>query len=183
MTYIGECRAPELSSIGTPVGSKYMLNCVFCGAGTADRTAASYVIIYILAVDKAVREYTSERELLVQYAASENRTMLLLVGLGHFETCINSVKRALRCVDRLARYPLGPDVDREIRRVLASYTQSVTPLRRRDRAYGCLRREWGVAGWRASCPRGLPSTASPSKSRDTGCSCTASHSCFVDSMS
>jgi hypothetical protein len=129
MPYIGECRAPDLSEFRSPIISEYTLRLVFHGAGTSDRRARSYVINFILSVDKAIREYTAGRELLVQYAASPNRTTLLIEGLGRFETCINSTKRGLRFIDRLASHQAGPEVERLTRGVLQSHDKLITPIR------------------------------------------------------
>ena len=129
MTYIDECRAPDLSDLGTPVLADYVLNRVFAGAGTPDRKADSFIILFTLAVDKAVREYNAGRALLVEYAASSNRWTLLIESLGRFETCINSAKRALRDVARLSSHPDGPEVERSVRRLLESYGTFITPLR------------------------------------------------------
>jgi hypothetical protein len=129
VTYISECSAPDLSDIRTPVLANYTLNISLAGGGTSDRKAGSFVINCILTIDKAIREYNAGRGLLVQYVASANRTTLLIESLGRFETCINSAKRALRHVDRLARHAGGPDVERAVRRLLDSYGKAITPVR------------------------------------------------------
>jgi hypothetical protein len=129
MPYIKECRVPDLSEFRTPIVSEYTLRLVFHGAGTSDRRARSFVINYILSVDKAIREYNAGRELLVQYAASSNRTTLLIEGLGRFETCINSTKRALRFIDRLAAHQAGPEIERLTRRLLQGYIALITSIR------------------------------------------------------
>ena len=129
VTYIDKCRAPDLSDLNTPVMANYFLNRVFAGCGTSDRKADSFVILYILAVDKAVREYNAGGELLTEYAASENRMSLYIEALGRYETCINSAKRALRYVGRLSAHPGGPEVERSVRRLLDNHGKVVTPLR------------------------------------------------------
>jgi hypothetical protein len=129
MPYIKECRAPDLSEFSSPVVSEYALRTVFHGAGTSDRRARSFVINFILSVDKAVREYNGGRELLVQYVASSNRTSVLIEGLGRFETCINSTRRALRFIDRLAAHHAGPEVERLTRRLLQCDEALITPIR------------------------------------------------------
>lgn len=129
MPYIKECRAPDLSEFRSSVASEYALRIVFQAAGTSDRRARSFVTNFILSVDKAIREYSAGRELLVQYAASSNRTSLLIEGLGRFETCINSTKRALRFIDRLAVHEAGPEVERLTRRLLQSHEALITSMR------------------------------------------------------
>jgi hypothetical protein len=129
MPYIKKCRAPDLSEFRTPVISEYAWRLVFQGAGTSDRRAGSFVINFILSVDKAVREYNAGRELLVEYAASSNRTSLLIEGLGRFETCINSTKRALRFIARQATHQAGPEVERLTRRLLRNHEKLITSIR------------------------------------------------------
>lgn len=129
LTYIDMCRAPDLSSLSTPVFGNYALNLSFAGCGTSDPKANSFVVNYILAVDKAIREYNAARNLMVAYASSANVTTTLVESLGRFETCINCTKRALRHIERLARYPEGPAVERTVRRLLDNYGNSITPLR------------------------------------------------------
>ncbi len=129
MPYITECRAPDLSDLSSPVLSEFILNTVFLGAGTQDRKARSYSITFMLAVDKAVREYIAGRELLVRYAASSNKTGLLIEGLGRFETCINAVKRALRFMERLAAHGAGPEIERLTKRLIQTHEKLLTDVR------------------------------------------------------
>ena len=109
--------------------SEFILNTVFLDAGTKDRKARSYSITFMLAVDKAVREYIAGRQLLVQYAASANQTGLLIEGLGRFETCINAVKRALRFMERLASHSAGPEIERLTRRLIQTHEKPITDVR------------------------------------------------------
>jgi hypothetical protein len=129
MPYIKECRAPDLSEFRSPVLSEFVLRHVFQGAEIGDRRARSFVINFILSVDKAVREYNAARELLTEYVASSNRTSLLVEGLGRFETCINSTKRAIGFINRLAAHQAGPEVERLTRRWLKGHESMLTPIR------------------------------------------------------
>ncbi len=129
MTWIQNCEVPDLSEFEAPVLGEYTLNIVFLAAGAKDRKAQSYVTNFILAVDKAIREYIGGRECLVKYASSANRTSLLIEGLSRFDTCINTVKRSLRFVDRLASHPAGPEVQRLTRRLLKNNGELITSVR------------------------------------------------------
>jgi hypothetical protein len=119
---------PDLSELARPVLADWVLNTVFGPAGTTDKKASSFVINCIVAVDKAVREYNAGRELMVEYA-NAGGIARFVESLGHFETSINSVKRALRHIERLSRHPDGPDVDRALRQLLGKYGEKITPLR------------------------------------------------------
>jgi hypothetical protein len=122
-------QAPDISQLARPVLGQHLLGRLLLGTGSNDRKASAYVTCLITVTDKAVREYNLGRERLLIYAASANNLRMIIEGLGHFETCINSVKRALRFVERLAAHSEGPEVDRVIRRLLESYGEAITPLR------------------------------------------------------
>jgi hypothetical protein len=80
-------------------------------------------------VDKAVREYNAGRDLLVRDAASSKDVSSHLEGLGRFETCINSTKRAMRFIDKLATRQAGPEVERLTRRLLQHHEALITSIR------------------------------------------------------
>lgn len=50
-------------------------------------------------------------------------------GVGHFENCINSAKRALRALGRLGTQQDGPVIDRAIRKLAQSQATAITNLR------------------------------------------------------
>lgn len=129
MTYISECKAPDLTDLRYSMLGAYAWNRVVAGCGTSDRTANSYVANYVVAVDKAVREYCDGRLTLLRYVSSDDDIPLLVEGLGRFETCINATRRALRFVDQLARHPGGPQVERDVRRLLDSQGKLITSVR------------------------------------------------------
>jgi len=88
--------------------------------GQDDPQVRSYVHNYILATDKALRNYNSARAIIIDYIGSENRTTLLFHALGEFESCISSVKRALSLAERMATHPENPEIERTLRRLLDS---------------------------------------------------------------
>jgi hypothetical protein len=130
MTWITQCSAPDLTGLFVPVLANYFLNVMFVGAGGSnDPTVRSYAHMFIVTTDKALRHYNAGRQLLVDYVASSNRTMLLVEGVGHFETCVSTVKRSVALADRMAAHPENPDIDRTSRRLLDSCHAQVRPLR------------------------------------------------------
>ncbi len=129
MPYIRECKAPDLTDLSIPVMIDYLVNLVFDHAGIEDQTASSFLHNFLMVTDKALREYNEARELLIQYVASANKTMLLVEAFGRFETCINSIRRCLRYVDKMARHPCSPVIDRTLKRLLGSYESTIKPLR------------------------------------------------------
>jgi EAL domain-containing protein (putative c-di-GMP-specific phosphodiesterase class I) len=130
MTWISSCSAPDLSSLEQPLLSNYMLNVTFLDhkISEAPRVLAwSHVLI--ISVDKALRSYCEGRQKLLEYVSSENKTSRLIAGLGDFETCINSTKRCLRLIDRLARDPESSGVEKTRRRLLNSVDAEITDIR------------------------------------------------------
>ncbi len=129
MPYIKDCKAPDLTDLYIPVTKNYLLNLMFIGAGPKDQAAKSFLHSFLMVTDKALREYNAARELLIQYIASANQTMLYLEALGRFESCINSVKRGLGFADRMAAYPQSPKIERTLRRLFKLYYSTIKPLR------------------------------------------------------
>lgn len=129
MPVIKVVRAPDLSDLYVPLLGNYILNKVFVQGGSRDRKTDSYVVNMIHNTDKALREYSAGRELLIKYVASSNRMMLYLEAVGHFENCINGLKRALRFVERIGAGEHAPEVDRIVRKLLENYSHEITPVR------------------------------------------------------
>ena len=82
---------------------------------SGDRQVRPYVHAFILGSDEALRAYNAGRTHLLQYAQSENRTLLPFEGLAEFETCISAVKRCLSLADRMASHPENPEIERTVR--------------------------------------------------------------------
>jgi hypothetical protein len=113
-----------------PVLANYILNRVFADrGGHTNVEVQSYLHAYILATDKALRAYHRGRDLLSAYSTSENRTVLLFEGIGEFETCVSTLRRALRLAERMATHQENPEISREQRRLLDSYQRAVRPVR------------------------------------------------------
>lgn len=85
---------------------------------------------YVVTSDKAARAYEAGCQRIDDHMHRRGNTIEAYIeGLGHFETCINSVKRALRVFELLVRHRAGIPVDRVIRRRVERYGESVTALR------------------------------------------------------
>ena len=130
MPYITECKAPDIADLGSTLFSRTITGLVFHGRKHPESDCASRLMTgYLIVVDKAVREYTAGRNALMTYAKSENKTSQLLEGLGRFETCIHSAKRAFRFLERMAATPESPAVDRTLRRLIRSRERTLTHIR------------------------------------------------------
>lgn len=123
------CGMPDLAGLFTPVMSNLMLSVVLGGAGSRNHEVWQYTVSYIRLIDKAIVAYRAARESLEEYVNSQNRTSLLLTSISHLETCIHSVKRALRFLGQLNRHPQGPPIPRIRRRLIESYGNQITEVR------------------------------------------------------
>ncbi len=130
MTWITTLAAPDLTSLFLPVISNYSLNITFTGrGGSNDPQVRSFVNSYILACDKALRSYNAGRRHLLDYTASENRTSLLHEGHAEFETCVTTVKRCLRLVEKMRANSENPDISRTQWRLLESFGREINDVR------------------------------------------------------
>jgi hypothetical protein len=129
MPWITSVDAPDLSSLPAPILSEYGLRILLADKALKDSKLRAYVTNLIHTTDKAIREYNAGRETLVIYAASANRTRLLIEGLGRFENCVNSAKRALLFVQRLAGHKGGPKPDKAVRGEAQRFEKTITDIR------------------------------------------------------
>jgi hypothetical protein len=107
----------------------FTLRVVFQSAELPEGDSARLVLLFLLVVDKAFREYNAGRAVLDAYARSANQTSLYHEGVGRFETCIHSVVRALRLADRIARGVGTPEVNRDTRKQLNRALESFRHMR------------------------------------------------------
>jgi len=121
--------APDLSDL-TPVVPRYAMRLGFVGHPAADWAARSYISNFIAVTDKAIAEYQAGRALLRFGDSGDLEDFLrFLLAPGHFETCLSSVRRALRYQTRIQNHPEGPDVERVVRRLLESHLRGIVHLR------------------------------------------------------
>lgn len=85
---------------------------------------------YVVTSDKAARTYNAGCKRLNDHMSGQgNAVQAYIEGLGEFETCINSVKRALRVFQLLVRNRGGLSVDRAVRSTAQRFGERITPLR------------------------------------------------------
>lgn len=130
MTYISKLVAPELGSEKSSLRTYFILKMVFhANQSPTDELTARLFLMFLVIVDKSVREYCAGRDQLLLYVVSGNQTSLLFDGLGRFETCIVTLKRAYRLLDRLKNQKESPQYGRSLKRLIATYENSVTNIR------------------------------------------------------
>jgi hypothetical protein len=129
MPKISRLIAPDRGEMDFALRTELELRAVFHDVQLPGSASTSRLLLtYVVVVDKAVLEYASGRERLTKYAEAGVASHFI-EGLGHFENCINSVKRALRLLDRLSSQSDAPAFDRTLRRLAQSGSASVTSVR------------------------------------------------------
>lgn len=129
MPHFAQVLAPEPVDMSFVLRVEFELRKVFHDVQLPDSAATSRLLLaYLVIVDKAVREYAAGRQHLIRYA-SDGGSDWFVEGLGHFENCINSAKRALRLLERLGSQADVPRFDRVLRKLAQNYNQSITAVR------------------------------------------------------
>lgn len=121
---------PDLDSLFVPVLSNHLLNVVLRKAGPNDAKAQQYLISFIRITDKALMEYKAARISLYEFVNSkEIHLSLIFQCVSHLETCLNSVRRALRFFDQMKRHQSGPFFQRQDSKLIDRYDKSITDIR------------------------------------------------------
>jgi hypothetical protein len=130
MTYITECKAPDISDLGESLLGRTITSLVFQGRKPPDSSIALRLLTgFLVVTDKAIREYSAGRATLIEYSGSQNTTRLFVEGLGRFETCIHSAKRGFRFLERMGSQSELPSVSRTLRKLMGNWEKSITPIR------------------------------------------------------
>ena len=122
------CGLPDLAPITHTTMLNYILNSTLRGAGAHDQKTSAYLRGFILVTDKAIFEYQAARAALQEFIKTRNRMSLYIRTCAHLETCIHSIRRALRFVDRL-RKTIGHVLERADWKAIQSHVD----LRRETR--------------------------------------------------
>ena len=111
-----KCNAPDISSLSDDFVSKYTLRVIFHSAVPNDAVLRGLTVGYVRLVDKCTDEYRRGRSYLDKFVRSESdlRASILLRAAGHFETCINTMKRAINYLEALRRARSGPQISKNL---------------------------------------------------------------------
>lgn len=123
---------PELGDLQpVPVLAHYIANVTFHGTGTSNQwVLRAYISSFIRILDKAIHEYNQSREGLQAYIGSANKTTLLVKGVNHLETCVNSLRRCLRLFERMKYLRLGDTGEmRQLRRLIRGKSEVLEDVR------------------------------------------------------
>ena len=122
------CEMPDLSNLTDKNTLGVLLGLFFRKAGPSDYQAKALWVNYIRLVDQVVREYKAAREALQLYVNTPNNVMLpLFQCIGHFESCISLMKRAIVFARRMRRHRGGPQIGKHD--VLASAGEKIINFR------------------------------------------------------
>lgn len=124
------CEMPEINDLRDYRTLTHVLNVYFRRGGPQKIKAAALVRNYIRMIDHLIMEYKYAREALLNYVNTPTNVLgPLFVAIGHLETVVTSLKRAIRFLDRIKRDQQIPAIERNLS-VLSNDTKyRVTSLR------------------------------------------------------
>ena len=124
------CEMPDLSNLNSKVILTFILNAMLKGGGPRDLQAWALVISYVRLVDKAVVEYQSARAYLEEYVTTDFFHMSpVFRATGHIETCIGTLKRAIRALDRIRRDQQSPEIPKHLPVLSGQTPERITEVR------------------------------------------------------
>ena len=130
MTYLAAFDAPPLEDVTSTLRGQLAAGIVFHARQLPPLPKAGRLLFsYLLVTDKAVREYRAGYKCISEHMAADGGITSFVEGIGHFENCINSTKRALRLLTRLANNPDIPSLDRTVRHLAQLWSDKVTGVR------------------------------------------------------
>lgn len=124
---------PITKADGGRVGNTFLLNYAFAGGGFGDSTADGWLKVFIRMVDLASDEYQWACLLWAEHGKRDEAkgtvAFTLPAAADHLELSVLSIRRALRCLEQLARAQGVPSVDRLKRRQLNALERQIVPIR------------------------------------------------------
>lgn len=130
MAYIENLHAPDISDLGPSLVARTARAMISRG-GTSMESSNAFRLItgFLITTDKAIREYCAGRATLLDYCSNSKGLDQLQDGLGRFETCILTAKRALRFLEKLSAHPDSPKLERTLRRLSGKFGETLIPIR------------------------------------------------------
>lgn len=130
MAHIERFEPPELPAGASTLRIQLELGMVFHARQVPPTSSTvRLVTTYMITTDKAAREYMAGCRRVRDHMIAGGGIQSFVEGVGHFENCINSAKRALRALGRLGTQEDGPPIDRTIRKLAQSQATTITDLR------------------------------------------------------
>ena len=129
MAYLAAFAPPTLDSSASTLRGRFELCLVLQGKAPPSEQTSRLLSAYLIVVDKAMREYRMACARIGAHMTDRGGLRAYVEGVGHFETCINSAKRAVRLLARLAAKHDAPPIDRALRRVAQTWERELTNVR------------------------------------------------------
>jgi hypothetical protein len=107
------CDMPDLSSLNGKKILGLILNLLFRGGGPKNNLAKALVNNYIRLVDQILWEYNAARDSLELYVSTPNEVISpLFKCIGHMESCIRTINRAINFARKIRHHQESPDVEK-----------------------------------------------------------------------
>jgi hypothetical protein len=108
---------------------RFIRNAFFYTKKIPEGKQARLLTSIVVCTDKAKREYNFAVESMHKHHSVEGDYNDLIIGLGHFENCINAIKRSLRVLNRIKGEKDLPSIDKAILNIIQKYEPSITNIR------------------------------------------------------
>jgi hypothetical protein len=129
MAYINRFDAPELKPEASTLRKQLEIAMIFHGRQIPTNSSAGRLLTtYVVTVDKAAREYVAGCGRIKEHLV-EGGVQSFVEGVNHFETCVNSAKRALRVLERIGAQRGGLSLDRTLRKLASTRANTITDIR------------------------------------------------------
>ena len=115
------------------IGNTWLLNLAIAGGGFKDQELNSLASVFIRKIDLAAYEYKVARHYWQSHGTSDVSAGTVVLGIpaagDHLELCVLSLRRAIRCFDRLRRSRLFPQLDSLLKRRIEHAVQDLVLIR------------------------------------------------------
>jgi hypothetical protein len=114
------------------ISSTLLLNRMFAQGGLGDQSLDSWLSVFVRKVDLASDEYQVAFQLREAHGIRDSSgavTMTLPAAGDHLELSILSLRRAVRCLERLIASRDVPALDRLLKRRIENATKALLPVR------------------------------------------------------
>ena len=109
------CEMPDLSDLNSKNALNFMLNIYFRGAGPKDKHAQMLVKSFARLLDKALYEYESARNSLLEDIKTPNEVMTpYFRTVDHLETCITTLQRTIEFARKIRKTSKAPVLPRKV---------------------------------------------------------------------
>lgn len=133
-----ECKMPDLADLDSPLMNRLIVQ-LMIGEKDFSSNAAKYRRNFVRLIDKAIREYSEARNLIIAQIKESKRSaaeisekgrFLLLLGFpDNMETCINAVSRLFKLLFAINREKQSPKLPRDLRKLVQSQRDSIKNVR------------------------------------------------------